>query len=48
MLNRTSEDIVAIRPDEMTLKNAPIAEQDSSTRVICCESLEALIQAVGY
>lgn len=48
MLNRTSEDIVAIRPDEMTLKNAPIAKQDSSTRVICCESLEALIQAAGY
>ena len=48
MLNRTSEDIVAIRPDEMTLKNAPIAKQDSSTRVIRCESLEALIQAVGY
>lgn len=48
MLNRTAEDIVAIRPDEMAIKDAPIARQDSSTRVIRCESLEALIQAVGY
>ena len=48
MLNRAAEDIVTIRPDEMALKDAPIARQDSSTRVIRCESLEALIQAVGY
>lgn len=48
MLNRTEEDIVVIRPGEMTLKFAPITKQDTSTRVIRCESLEALIQAVGY
>ncbi len=48
MLNRTAKDIVTIRPDEMALKDAPIARQDSSTRAIRCESLEALIQAVGY
>lgn len=48
MLNRTAEDNVTIRPDEMALKDAPIARQDSSTRVIRYESLEALIQAVGY
>ena len=48
MLNRTAEDIVAIRPDEMALNDAPIARQDSSTRVNRCESLEALIQAVRY
>lgn len=39
MLNRTAEDIVAIEPDEIALKDAPIARQDSSTRVIRCESL---------
>lgn len=48
MLNKTEEDIAAIRPDEMALKYAPIAKQVSSTRVIHCKSIEALSQAVGY
>lgn len=48
MLNKTAEDIAAIRPDEMIVRSAPIAKSGSSARVIRCESLEALIQAVGY